>query len=935
MNKLGVAKILVGHGIFWFWNVLFLIVAIALLIPEILVPSIYDAYTGKAPVSVAIYSALCIVFPIVCMLAVLWRFRTDVRGIVRVFCGFEIPLFFILLFRVILLRDMNPGLTHLMVNFILAFCAFFYLIGCPVNHGAHPGLRVGLRFAMASIVLVVGLYLALLLIPLAIPLLVHFIKLLFSWDFWQGASHALFNPLAFLFFCLSLLTCSLFLASPVLMVIFYVTTFIREYRGAAALIPKTTLVSIAAGILAVNLTLFVVLNQQPQPAVFAELETLQAEGKQPGQIADKDAARQGLVNAYLGAWRYVSPDQKSNLVKELFYHAFGSRDGVAATAAQELFNGLAKPFLYQGNGFQQDHQLAADYYAKIFDTPIEKAEKQQLLHAIQATWERESAAAGLINAASKTVLLREQRIDVSVERGIAKVNIMHTLENQTFDQHEITLHFSLPRDAVLSGLWLSDDATQLQKFPYVLATRGAAQQVYNNEVSRRVDPSLLEQVGPRQFRLRAFPVPAKTYRDVARSNYFLKRLRSWDVEPLYLSFEYHTLPNRAGEWPAPVLLEKRNLYWDGSTTRYLNGKLISESAWLPSHFGHGQVLTEDLVANLGDFSVVARPRVANETLDISTLKGKRFAVIIDGSYSMASNSQYVDQALSWIEQQPVSAAVWFCQHACQARSQVPGVAEFWGNAQVLQQLQAWQQVSDATQYDAVLVLTDAGSYELEQEIALDTAIDNLLLVHLNQQLPYAYNDQLLALLRRGGSGIATTVEEAFQYYALQRGLELTRQPLAGLDPLPFQVTDNYIWTALTRSAQTPGNASAALQKIAARHWIDAHASNRQNNTLGDLDKLHKLAVHYRIVTDYSSMIVLVNDRQKEALAEAEKGDDRFEREVEQGVEDVSSPTDMFSVVAVPEPEEWILLAIISILLLVAYRRRRHLELMVKQAHLRG
>lgn len=41
-----------------------------------------------------------------------------------------------------------------------------------------------------------------------------------------------------------------------------------------------------------------------------------------------------------------------------------------------------------------------------------------------------------------------------------------------------------------------------------VAPRGAAKQVYEESVSRGIDPALLAQVGPRQYQLRVFPIPS-------------------------------------------------------------------------------------------------------------------------------------------------------------------------------------------------------------------------------------------------------------------------------------------------------------------------------------------------------------------------------------------------------------------------------------------
>lgn len=922
-----IAAILV-HGIFWFWNTLFLIVACTFLIPHLALPSISGTLAGSTPLSFAIYSVLCIVFPIICFVTALFKFKKDTATLTRIFFGFELPLFFLLLLRIVMLRDMNNGLVHLLFNFTVAFCAFIYLQCWSTN--TTPSFRQSyLRFSLACIVLMVGVYFALLLLPFAIPLLFEFITVLFSWDFWAVVTQFLLNPLTLVFVLLAVATSGLFLISPLLVVYFYLKTFVTEYQSAVGRAGKSPLIAIAAGIMVVNLALFITLNQQPQPAVFAALEEIEKQGLHPGQIEDKLAAREGLVNAYLAAWRYVSPQATSNAVTRSFQNAFGSDTSAIAIASQTLFNTVAKPFLYTGDNFQEEHDKAAEYYAQIFDSPIAKAEKDSILRSIEVTWERESAAAGLINAASETVLVRQQRIDVEVLEGTARVSVFHQLENQTFNPHEVTLHFTLPEEAVLTGLWLSDDPDDLKKYPYVLAPRGAAQQVYNNEVTRRVDPSLLEQVGPRQFRLRAFPVPARTHAARAGGRNFGYSWTKSDAEALFIKFDYETLPTPNGHWPAPVLLEKRNLYWDASTERYLNGETFNEQAWLPKHLGPALDPGKTLATNMGDFVIKATPIGTSSLSTVPLPQGLRFAVLVDGSYSMRSKVDSIKSALAELTQQGVTTATWLCQTSCQTPVTDIGQSAFFGNAHVLQQLQGLQAEIDVSAYDAVVVLTDAGSYELERALTSTpegrvAAIETLLLVHLNGELPYAYNDQILAMLRHGNSGIATSMTDALRNYTLRIGLHTTAahsQPI--LSPQLFAVTENYAWTTEAHDAIGEATASQGLQKMAARRWLHFKANASEPLSLQTLDEIHQLAKQYNIVTDYSSMIVLVNDRQKDALKDAENAADRFDREVETGTEDISSPSDVFSVVAVPEPEEWMLLGIAALFCGVIYRRRKY------------
>jgi hypothetical protein len=68
------------------------------------------------------------------------------------------------------------------------------------------------------------------------------------------------------------------------------------------------------------------------------------------------------------------------------------------------------------------------------------------------------------------------------------------------------------------------------------------------------------------------------------------------------------------------------------------------------------------------------------------------------------------------------------------------------------------------------------------------------------------------------------------------------------------------------------------------------------------------------------MIVLVDTFQEELLRRLEARDDRFSREVEEVGE--TTPQSPFSVTGVPEPEEWLLLALGAAMLIWFVRTRR-------------
>jgi putative PEP-CTERM system integral membrane protein len=114
-----------------------------------------------------------------------------------------------------------------------------------------------------------------------------------------------------------------------------------------------------------------------------------------------------------------------------------------------------------------------------------------------------------------------------------------------------------------------------------------------------------------------------------------------------------------------------------------------------------------------------------------------------------------------------------------------------------------------------------------------------------------------------------------------------------------------------------------FEPLAARQLV-LGLSRKMGSSLEELDAIHAIAKTHDIVTPYSSMIVLVNERQEEALKNAESKSDRFDREVESGNEQLSKPFDPLTVSGVPEPEEWMLMGLCAIGLIFIIRHQRRL-----------
>jgi putative PEP-CTERM system integral membrane protein len=190
-------------------------------------------------------------------------------------------------------------------------------------------------------------------------------------------------------------------------------------------------------------------------------------------------------------------------------------------------------------------------------------------------------------------------------------------------------------------------------------------------------------------------------------------------------------------------------------------------------------------------------------------------------------------------------------------------------------------------------------------------------------LPPGYDDGTLKAIQDSGGGVATDMKEAMQRVATT----------AASGKSALSVVDGYVWSYAktpqpekTVKSATVAESKAAgnqgFQPIAARQLIAALSKERSSNQLSQLDAMHSLAKSFQVVTPYSSMIVLVNDAQRQQLKEAEAKNDRFKREVESGKEQLTKPNNLLNVSGVPEPEEWLLLVVGAIGLLAIFLHQR-------------
>ncbi len=907
-----------GWLVYLVWHLIFVIVAATLLLPYITLPIINSVRIDAAPWHYAVYVSLMVALPFLSLVIVWCRFRHDVVAALKLFYAVELPLLLLLLLRVVLFREAPFAAQLVFCHIGIGIAGYF----CMLWHTSYPSTLLGKYFdvTLSTIVALVGLYLGLLLGIYFLPICCSLLGQLWQgmwglrWmDILDTLEHLITNPLFILYIVLFVLTAAFFLITPLLLIFTYLQQFLLRCR----ITPYPRLLSVVLGVVLIETAIFTLSFEQPQLHAFELSETLPTKTVAQAQILTKAATiREGLLNAYLAPYRYISTTGSSRSLKRSYTKVFGEQT-IIADFAQRIFNGLAFPFLYQGEDFEGDKNLAAERYQQFFDTPIDKGEREKILNAVKATWENEQNEAGLMNAASRYVLLTEQSIKVEEYGNMARVTITQVLENQTYQPQEVVFHFELPEDSVMSGLWMSDDIENPEKFQHVVSPRGAAQAVYKAEVARRIDPALLEKVGPVQYRLRAFPIPARIVEHHNKRNRYSDAFRDFNVNPASVQFQYLVSIDDQGNWPLPVLLEKRNVYWNKQTKR--SHKTESAHDWLPAGLtttqpGGVPVLLSH-TAMIDDNSILAIPR---DTRMPTTAFSGPIAVIVDGSYSMNQVQTRLKEQMRWLQEAGVNYELFFCQKSCEKIDiNTLSTKVYFGNSQLLQQLSQWNK-DRQVHYSSLFVLTDAGSYELspDKEVAVNTTEQPIWLVHLSEKFPYAYDDAVIDAVNDSGGGVAQTLAEAAEKFLWSQQINQTIN-----DRKFIGISSDYFWYWLdtTSTAQN----TDAFSAMAAGQWIRYLAAKSDKTNLTTLDQIHSVAKQFDVVSFYSSMLVLVEDRQRQLLKDAETLNDRFDREVETGEETLGKPMDPFAVPGVPEPEEWALLLITAFLVLIAYIRKRY------------
>jgi putative PEP-CTERM system integral membrane protein len=879
-----------AYSVFWSWNLIFLVLLMYSEIQEqFLFGIIKNALIGYTPVDYSVYSLLIFVIPLASMVLGGTRFLKKPTKLLKLFYGVELPLTLLFILRLTLFRELTMGTGHL---FILLFLGMIsYLSELLVDRNKTPHwLRIAQKIGH-SLLLIIGTYLSLVMLFYAIPSLYMFVIGLFSFE-WLEIFKAGFWILLFgLFF---LYTSTLYIALPFALLRLYFKAFTRCFQQPLPYGNWIILLTIG-----LNLA-FIIGSNYSQPQTFA-FEALDRDfSKTENRVffhQNAESIKKGLLNAYLSPYRYISSVEQNDHIRKIYENAFECK---ASTAQyfQDAYNYIMCPFLYNGNT-RNDKKKAGEYYAQYFDGAIQANETPTIINALKATWDADGIEAGLLNINQEKVHINLQEIKITELGDIAEIELHEVYQNRTFSRQEIFYYFSLPPNSVLTGLWLSDTDEITKKYPPIIAPRGAAQQVYKSEVQKRVDPSLLEQVGPNQYRLRAFPIDPKR-----RSSKDETFINPQDTAPqLHLWLTYKTLIDQNGNWNFPSLNEKRNVYWSDNTIRVINNNPVTHiTTWLPEFVpATDPVQLKPHISSISDsIYVKITPFVSDHE---AQLKQAKIAVLIDGSYSMHLEKPALLQTLKELQGMQLGnddPAFFIINDQIQPYSLdellvnlQASESVFFGTNTYLQMVQDFVRQDQET-WDAILLISDKGNYSATKD--KQTPIDlgkPLYLLHLGKEQTPIYNDAFLETLQNA------------QGKVLKEPTSLTENLLrASLENNKILAIENGVKYTLANSSIDPDPDFASL---AAKAYINSQIIAQDSSRIQQLDAIHSIAKTEHLVTPFSSMIVLVNKAQEEALEKASLAKDRFNREVETGEETLSKPFNPFNVSGTPEPHEWLLI----------------------------
>jgi putative PEP-CTERM system integral membrane protein len=673
-------------------------------------------------------------------------------------------------------------------------------------------------------------------------------------------------------------------------------------------------------------------------------------------LEQDDFVKNRLTDIYLANYQYLT-DRKMTLLLQAYTDQL-KIDQPTAKKLQDWFTKAAFPFVYNGK-FEEDVKNAGEYYQDIFDEPIQLAQSKKVIGILSSSFNfsTDQMKSSVLDREDKDVRLVHKTITAKPDstNQFATVTIEEEYENITNSEQEVLYVFSLPQDSVMTDLKLGADLKldkeqlETNKAPSnsqlvipqpithkdqgEVAAKGAANQTFETQYSRRVDPAILEQVGPVQYKLRVYPIPVKE-----------ENLNQWQranlIEPVKnqkVRYSYITPIDANGQVALPNVTEKRNLFDDKNES----AKSVSVISKNSKVCGTQPVKLLNNSQTIYYIPHQVNPWIKKAGIAFNCqsqfkgmeekIKNNRIAILADSSYSMNVKDwkSYLNKELPL--ESLLNTNIVDLYYFNDLVSKPINLNEQQNNPKAWEQaafgktdrLQALKNIEG--KYDLVLMFTDGSEADNpSNDNSRFSKIQPIYIIYKDGKKSKS-PDNLTYYLQANGSRVVSSGQEALQNFSVYQAVKK--------DFVNDFVLVGESGTWIVSAKDLTGFSALALKnsdpigKIAIHRQIESEIKNVLNNSnqLELLDKLNQSAQSTGIVTPFSSFIVLVTLEQKEQLKQASLSDGRYSVNYDLGEETLIDPASggMLGTSAVPEPHEWILIFVGLGLVLFLSRRKAH------------
>jgi hypothetical protein len=650
-----------------------------------------------------------------------------------------------------------------------------------------------------------------------------------------------------------------------------------------------------------------------------------------------------LIENYLAHYRYLT-DISMTALRQAYLNqtAIGEPH---ASRLQSFFLTLAYPFVFQGH-FESDVKSADADYRLIFDEPIQLSQPDRVKKILSQSFNFSSdqLQSSVLDRTDKDVLLINRQITAIPDQTsqFATVTIEEEYDNLTSTEQEVYYLFALPPDSVITDLKLGPDLniasarlesasspivpvpgqaplpTSVVPTPIIeqnqgqVAPQAAANTVYENQYQPRIDPALLDQVGPSVYQLRVYPIPVSE-----------DRLSQWQRDNLTapirrqkVRYSYVTPINPDHTASLPQIIETRNLT---GKNIFFNPQVhpISLASASPT----------SLKYTLNQANVVFLPH--STTAQKTNLSEKKIGLLVDSSYSMRLSDwrSFLQSQLpldSLIQSNLVD--LYFFTDLV---SPVINLNNQLANPKALavpsfgqtNRLKALKQVEG--KYDLIIMFTDSSSADLSNDEPNPTPTSHQSIYLVFTTSPAKFPPNLTRYLASQQAVIAKSGQFAISLFSHRQ----LYQPEIAPSLVAVTTLGGWFITSKTSANFThvPSvSATSPFAKLATRYFI-----NSRLKLPAEFDSLNTLAWQQSIVTPISSLIVVTTPDQQSQLDQQSTSENRFKSNHQLGEETLAEPQagGFLSGSAVPEPQETVLIFVV--LLLLVFTGRRQILLLIR------